>query len=332
MEMTGMSGSSPREWGLAGPGHPDLDLRGLIPTRVGTGPPRPARSTRPTAHPHASGDWGVRRRHTPRGTGSSPREWGLDPLDDELPVLHGLIPTRVGTGRPGVSAETSPGAHPHASGDWRKMSPPSPTFRGSSPREWGLEEQVLLGLQRPGLIPTRVGARLRVTLDRWKPAGSSPREWGLVCAGRQGGNGRWAQPTRVGTGWPAESGAARARAHPHASGDSGPRRSPGTGPGRLIPTRVGTGRRAPQRVGCCAGSSPREWGLARRPGAPRGRGRLIPTRVGTGCATFDNPDRDSGSSPREWGLERGASGGGPLGGLIPTRVGTGPSRRPRRSR
>ncbi len=336
-------GSSPREWGLGERERADRPPAGLIPTRVGTGCCSAARGSgswahphasggtgcpgsptprRSRAHPHASGDWAVARDAEAPSGGSSPREWGLDLVVVARGARHGLIPTRVGTGRRPGSRRSPARAHPHASGDWRSACVVTVLDPGSSPREWGLV-RVRDGVELlVGLIPTRVGTgRPRWVPWPWPRAHPhASGDWG--GRGRNRVRARGLIPTRVGTGARRQGQQITRRAHPHASGDW------------RTPSQTRYNR---------PGSSPREWGLARGRAEPSPCLGLIPTRVGAGppisaassstrahphasgdwAAPIVSAAQTVGSSPREWGLRPEAPAPLPGVGLIPTRVGTG---------
>ena len=129
--------------------------------------------------------------------------------------------------------------HPHACGDKSRSADRVKIPRGSSPRVWGQEILNNLGYATAGIIPTRVGTRLRLfNLNNIKQdhphacgdkrftifsvnseTGSSPRVWGQVlfffvllftCG---------IIPTRVGTSNIKFNKNEPSKDHPHACGD-----------------------------------------------------------------------------------------------------------------
>ena len=90
-------GSSPRVWGQAALINRIAEVKGIIPTRVGT-----------SLFPHSV--------HS-SGTGSSPRVWGQVAQGLILIKPKRIIPTRVGTSICRASATTNTSDHPHACGD-----------------------------------------------------------------------------------------------------------------------------------------------------------------------------------------------------------------------
>ena len=109
--------------------------------------------------------------------------------------------------------------HPHACGDKLVKICLVIEVIGSSPRVWGQETIVLIGIRKTGIIPTRVGTRhLRLirqlkiqdhphacgdkydsSLSPVSPKGSSPRVWGQVKEYDSLSYDDRIIPTRVGT-------------------------------------------------------------------------------------------------------------------------------------
>ena len=193
---------------------------------------------------------------------------------------------------------------------------------------------------RPRFIPTRVGNTDRAAHDHAKMPvhphacgeyiaqlsrkmpniGSSPRVWGIPWALRVSQEAARFIPTRVGNTAGASPAAHAGPVHPHACGE------------------YQTATSWLQQIG---GSSPRVWGIRRRPTRRRNCLRFIPTRVGNttdeggyshaepvhphACGEYSgsggSPGRGRGSSPRVWGIRRRGHRARPWPRFIPTRVG-----------
>ena len=70
---------------------------GIIPTRVGTSDFRYTLDYAVEDHPHACGDKVVFVVCSSDWGGSSPRVWGQVDMSEKFDLIHGIIPTRVGT-------------------------------------------------------------------------------------------------------------------------------------------------------------------------------------------------------------------------------------------
>ena len=71
--------------------------------------------------------------------------------------MYWFIPTRVGNANERGQKGLKPSVHPHASGE-RILQEYTKYFDdGSSPREWGTQVRMFVGLERVRFIPTRVG-------------------------------------------------------------------------------------------------------------------------------------------------------------------------------
>ena len=211
----------------------------IIPTRVGTSVISCIISVKYRDHPHACGDKIVSSAKDPYYPGSSPRVWGQVVIVCRVVKPSRIIPTRVGTSayyRADISIIWD---HPHACGDKLCRSSLCGVLRGSSPRVWGQGYSVLMNIQEPRIIPTRVGTRStllslysivkdhphacgdkvdRVSCDRQRE-GSSPRVWGQVYVAIDKSTTGGIIPTRVGTSAYLSRGKHRHKDHPHACGD-----------------------------------------------------------------------------------------------------------------
>ena len=209
--------------------------------------------------PTRVGNTGGRARIMVDADGSSPRVWGIRlPLSALLPAGR-FIPTRVGNTRPAATGRGRCG--------------------GSSPRVWGIRLPLSALLPAGRFIPTRVGNTKWVgsVPPRWPvhphacgeyrddatqeniAAGSSPRVWGIPFPGSPAPEPERFIPTRVGNTCRWGCDPLRGAVHPHACGEYG--------------SHSHMSRRT-------SGSSPRVWGIHRRPWPQNPARRFIPTRVG----------------------------------------------------
>ena len=154
-------GSSPRVWGQVGTLLSALVLLGIIPTRVGTRCWWEVLSNTGKDHPHACGDKKVTVSRLNTKTGSSPRVWGQGRFYIQICPDIRIIPTRVGTSYASCQCLPMLMDHPHACGDKLSSAFLSVFFQGSSPRVWGQVIGDLDTSAKLGIIPTRVGTRLK---------------------------------------------------------------------------------------------------------------------------------------------------------------------------
>ena len=227
--------------------------------------------------------------------------WGQDICPAGIPVVSGIIPTRVGTRSRCLIIVLNKS--------------------GSSPRVWGQVYYVWKFHLHIGIIPTRVGTStypfcyLKVHKDHPHACGDKCYDATAVSVSQR------IIPTRVGTRLFSCAREVPSRDHPHACGDKRrtcqpASRNAGSSPRvwgqgrphrhcrctlRIIPTRVGTRQHLdskyyiwqdhPHACGDKAsllmqaqqnrGSSPRVWGQGRLQHRRAHRLRIIPTRVGT---------------------------------------------------
>ena len=137
------------------------DVRGIIPTRVGTRTRVIKRQWKKRDHPHACGDKQYPHIQLREIVGSSPRVWGQVPHCRSGSLPRRIIPTRVGTSTTFSVPILTRADHPHACGDKQCLCIVKNQRQGSSPRVWG---QVILNFGKihyHGIIPTRVGTRYR---------------------------------------------------------------------------------------------------------------------------------------------------------------------------
>ena len=133
----------------------------IIPTRVGTSKVPPLICLGSKDHPHACGDKLSPLCSSVAGFGSSPRVWGQALMVKALEYDVRIIPTRVGTSFLICAIDGKRRDHPHACGDKNRRRPCSRAFAGSSPRVWGQERFGRMRGVDLGIIPTRVGTRIR---------------------------------------------------------------------------------------------------------------------------------------------------------------------------
>ena len=211
--------------------------------------------------------------------GSSPRVWGIRFITDRGISHERFIPTRVGNTLCRSVLLSAFLVHPHACGEYYGAALFGGTTSGSSPRVWGIPQQLPPAMPGIRFIPTRVGNTLESGPDTttatvhphacgeywpgWHGclggAGSSPRVWGIPARVMQSRfTGRFI-PTRVGNTFMPSGPPVMKSVHPHACGEywSSARNS-------ATP----------------AGSSPRVWGIQWSDYSEFLNVRFIPTRVG----------------------------------------------------
>ena len=110
-------GSSPRVWGQERTTYQIMDVRRIIPTRVGTSLLPPTSAACIGDHPHACGDKLKKLLTLLIVPGSSPRVWGQVVFFRKIFANLRIIPTRVGTSYNNNYCNSC--------------------IRGSSPRVWG---------------------------------------------------------------------------------------------------------------------------------------------------------------------------------------------------
>ena len=158
IEVGGLTGSSPRVWGILSDAAGALHVERFIPTRVGNTRQHAGRDKAGAVHPHACGEYIRTGGHKLGQRGSSPRVWGIRELNAGVGRPQRFIPTRVGNtcspmagrGRQTVHPHACgeylekprkgwPGpVHPHACGEYTLAQNGSIGQNGSSPRVWGI--------------------------------------------------------------------------------------------------------------------------------------------------------------------------------------------------
>ena len=127
------------------------------PTHVGNTHGVLRRGSAPAVHPHACGEYHGTIEPVGISYGSSPRVWGIRPPEKcPYPVLR-FIPTRVGNTSKNTKSGGWATVHPHACGEYFLSSFTRWSYRGSSPRVWGILLTAKSNVPHPRFIPTRVG-------------------------------------------------------------------------------------------------------------------------------------------------------------------------------
>ena len=132
---------------------------------------------RGTDHPHAYGDKYRFKVARTLDNGSSPRVWGQGEMIFQRIQQLRIIPTRMGTSSYLRRLPAECRDHPHAYGDKFHGNTLVTKPLGSSPRVWG---QVIGDLDTSailGIIPTRMGTRLK-NPDTGSPAKDHPHAYG----------------------------------------------------------------------------------------------------------------------------------------------------------
>ena len=158
---TKRGGSSPRVWGQVGFTLLAEGRNGIIPTRMGTSNSAFRKPSRIKDHPHAYGDKNPERISICTVLGSSPRVWGQVKICPCATANNRIIPTRMGTSSPAVAKRCITPDHPHAYGDKGEKQVKNDRRRGSSPRVWGQDYRNCPQMRAAGIIPTRMGTRLK---------------------------------------------------------------------------------------------------------------------------------------------------------------------------
>ena len=193
-------GSSPRAWGT-----PDRRTHAshswrFIPTCVGNTAPPPHWLRSVAVHPHVRGEHPSGRPTTMPSTGSSPRAWGTQKMNETRKVHVRFIPTCVGNTTSGHAVDSPGTVHPHVRGEHGSSPGRGAYSYGSSPRAWGTPEAAPQEESHSRFIPTCVGntswrsgflarsavhphvrgEHCSVEVARSLLQGSSPRAWGTL--------------------------------------------------------------------------------------------------------------------------------------------------------
>ena len=134
---------------------------GIIPMRVGTRCHNSIGFIFYQDHPHACGDKAICNISLRLASGSSPCVWGQVAIEPLSIIRHRIIPMRVGTRRTTQNRWRKHWDHPHACGDKCSEQSAQQATLGSSPCVWGQVNNVPLEYEYTGIIPMRVGTRLR---------------------------------------------------------------------------------------------------------------------------------------------------------------------------
>ena len=112
-------------------------------------------------HPHAYGDKKIPLFVKRSCLGSSPRVWGQVKFCGTADKNTGIIPTRMGTSCRTNVTHSVIKDHPHAYGDKLSCLCLGCRVAGSSPRVWGQAAVTKANMEEIGIIPTRMGTRLK---------------------------------------------------------------------------------------------------------------------------------------------------------------------------
>src|ERR1035438_6941087 len=201
-------GPSPRGWGIRGTAAQPCRLPRTIPTRVGNTATGILGFLLSADHPHAGGEYHRMLSPELRGTGPSPRGWGIPQQRGIHDMPDRTIPTRVGNTRPawgwsGRACRVCPvvGVFPTRVGMVR--------FRAAQAKAYD-------GIPHPrGDGPQKA----EIPICRWR---YSPPAWGWSGAVEKSAVWRGVFPTRVGMVRGSRQGCAAVPRIPHPRGD-GPR-------------------------------------------------------------------------------------------------------------
>ena len=112
-------------------------------------------------HPHAYGDKFNVDEVLSLVEGSSPRVWGQVKFCGTADKNTGIIPTRMGTSCRTNVTHSVIKDRPHAYGDKLSCLCLGCRVAGSSPRVWGQAAVTKANMEEIGIIPTRMGTRLK---------------------------------------------------------------------------------------------------------------------------------------------------------------------------
>ena len=152
-------------WGKVSHIETEPDRPRIIPTRVGKRRLADERDGASRDHPHACGEKRSCRGKSDGAKGSSPRVWGKVVRIWLMQRTCRIIPTRVGKSLLPHCMLPKPRDHPHACGEKYSVFCSPPRLLGSSPRVWGKGGNIPRFMLAGGIIPTRVGKRLKKTVN-----------------------------------------------------------------------------------------------------------------------------------------------------------------------
>ena len=150
-------GSSPRAWGIPAPPSGAPGKPRFIPTCVGNTAGSHHGNAGPAVHPHVRGEYSFSHWSKNFRCGSSPRAWGIHPVDAAHFHVRRFIPTCVGNTSWGLSVVSFPAVHPHVRGEYVHQLQGAPGLLGSSPRAWGIPPADAVQGRSTRFIPTCVG-------------------------------------------------------------------------------------------------------------------------------------------------------------------------------
>ena len=132
-------GSSPRAWGIRGHRLRPRWRRRFIPTCVGNTERVHPCEEKQAVHPHVRGEYVGAGIADAKLLGSSPRAWGIHPMDMVSVWYPRFIPTCVGNTLAGGGVRKRGAVHPHVRGEYRGVPAAVTAGGGSSPRAWGIQ-------------------------------------------------------------------------------------------------------------------------------------------------------------------------------------------------
>ena len=192
-------GSSPRAWGIPQVFTVARKARRFIPTCVGNTRSARTAALTWTVHPHVRGEYPVLPVGIDTVDGSSPRAWGIRPARYRCPVPDRFIPTCVRNTWSMAPENLRAAVHPHVRGEYTFHEISRPSRFGSSPRAWGILQDMPVHTAIHRFIPTCVGNTwhrrfqdgtvlvhphvrgeyIDGAAGKFAIFGSSPRAWGI---------------------------------------------------------------------------------------------------------------------------------------------------------
>ena len=211
----------------------------FTPTPVGNTRSATAASRLYAVHPHACGEYRLKKQRRGRVSGSPPRLWGIQHLRPTGRRAHRFTPTPVGNTRGIVQRDGAVTVHPHACGEYLTQLLRHRLVGGSPPRLWGIRRRRRPRDAKRRFTPTPVGntefwalPTLSVSVhphacgEYSRPSsalgllsGSPPRLWGIPALSPYMARCQRFTPTPVGNTIFSLSMLSLLTVHPHACGE-----------------------------------------------------------------------------------------------------------------
>ena len=233
------TGSSPRAWGTRSCSGSIRCRCRFIPTCMGNATCNECIFCCSPVHPHVHGERSTTNLFSRVVNGSSPRAWGTLITSKLINTIGRFIPTCMGNAFPIYFISIMNTVHPHVHGERFSWSADRGTPSGSSPRAWGTQDDLLVGVAGDRFIPTCMGnatpttmrirggavhphvhgERLCIKSQQPRVDGSSPRAWGTLFRRRVPHPDVRFIPTCMGNARGSRRSRIPAPVHPHVHGE-----------------------------------------------------------------------------------------------------------------